>query len=111
MVAVIVLNIAPTAAHIVSILAPAISIVITVLAIETIPVAAIPEPTKIAPTLTYSPECAPLNSGDSEVKQQPQSQTDLHCLTQRLMPQPLECSALHFHRAHLQIDKRDNAIL
>lgn len=52
MVAVIVSNIAATAADIAFILAPAISIVITVLAIETIPVAAIPEPTEIAPTIT-----------------------------------------------------------
>ncbi|MEH2023591.1 MAG: hypothetical protein V7K62_08325 [Nostoc sp.] len=48
----IISNIAATAADIPFILAPAISIVITVLAIETIPVTAILEPTEIAPTIT-----------------------------------------------------------
>ncbi len=51
LVAPIVLSIVPTAADIASILAPAISIVITVLAIKTIPVAAIPKPTEIAPNI------------------------------------------------------------
>lgn len=50
-VAPIVLSNAPTAADIASMLAPAISIVITVLEIERIPVAAIPEPAKITPTI------------------------------------------------------------